>query len=214
MTEKYPLNLNSEFDAVLEKELRIANLATDAANSELCQREIEHLVSQAQAFHTKVQKFVGDLDEVVSNQDIKFGDKLDRLMLLNISLLPIVLAELAPGKLVINTERADQAVRVSSMLKSLETSIYKKRDYESKEEVDLSHPKFQMALDWVMEGVLTSMTNMGIPAQLQQGFIHDFSKRMIGFEEEANKKLRGVSFANLDTVINPLVREFNNERGS
>lgn len=163
-------------------------------------------------FRDNTEKFVGNLNDIVCNEDIKFGEKLDRMMLLNVALIPILLEELSPNKHVINPARSDQALKIHGMIKGLEASVYKKRDIEAREEVDVSHPKFQAAMDWIMEGVLMSMTELGIDDQMQSSFIHNFSQRMVGFEEEANRKLKGTSFQNIDTLDNPLVKKFNDER--
>lgn len=168
-------------------------------------------MDRAKAFVHNANEFMTHLKRIVGDPDAKFADKIDTILSLNVSLIPIVLMELVPGK-VIDKSRTDQANNVANMIRALEASLYKKREFEAREEVDLHHPKFQKALDWIIEGVLESLTNLGVDEQMRGNFIHDFSKRMIGFEDSANRRLKGTSFSDLDSVKNPLVRSFNEGR--
>lgn len=157
-------------------------------------------------------EFTGDLSELVGDDGTKFGDKIDKLLGMHLSLVPLMLLELDPSKNVIDTEKTDHVQKIMGVLKGLEASLYKKRDMEAREEVDLGHPKFQKALEWVAEGVLESLTELKQDQEFQANFIRNFSTRMIGFEESANRKLKGRSFQTLDELKNPLIKEFNEGR--
>lgn len=198
--------MSIDFDLVSPQDLRRLLTQQVEANGELVEA-----TESVNSFITSANLFMAELKRLTEDPEVPFAEKLDGILSLNVNLIPIVLYEMVPGK-VANDSRISVARTLMSMIKGLETSIYKKREVEQREEVDLTHPKFQKAMDWIMEAVLESMTQVGVSDIVKSSFIHDFARRMMSFEAEANKKLKGVSFSSLDTVSNPLVRDFNEER--
>ncbi len=172
----------------------------------------QELLNRALQFREEMSKFTGDLNNLLVDDGTKFGDKIDKLLGMHLALLPLILLELDPSNNIIDTEKVDHIQKIMGVLNKMEASLYKKRDMEIKEEVDLGHPKFQKALEWVVESILLSMTEVKISSEAQGNFIRNFSTRMIGFEESANKKLKGRSFQTLDELKNPLIKEFNEGR--
>lgn len=163
-------------------------------------------------FEKSLSNFKVELDNISSAKDVQFSDQIDFLFKSMSSLLPVLMNELSPGS-AIDSSRADHTMKVVGLMKHLESSLYKKREFESREEVDLSHPKIQRAMDWVIEGVLQSLTESGVQSDVVTTFVHKLGHKMVGFEEEANKRLKGTSFSKLETLDNPLIVEFNKKRG-
>jgi len=169
-------------------------------------------VDLVKSFEDSVSSMTSSLNKIATDPDTKFGTKIDYILTSSIALVPILLNELNPDNKLIDKDRAEHVMRVNSLLTSIQSSMYKKREMEAKEEVDISHPKFQKAMEFMVEVALLSMDDIGVDKGIQSSFIHDFSMKMVGFEDIVNKKLKGISFQDLDTVDNPLVRLFNEER--
>ena len=159
-------------------------------------------------FVESLEKLTESLKQITDSDSTKFGDKADAIMNAMLSLVPELMVELSPDKVEINEARANHIMRINALFVSIQNSLYKKREVENKEEVDLAHPKIQKAIEFIFDGVLESMTAVGISKDLQATFTHDFSLRMVDFENKMNRLLRGTSFQQLDTITNPLVKEF------
>nr|DAX81718.1 MAG TPA: hypothetical protein [Bacteriophage sp.] len=178
---------------------------------ELAKSEIR-AVDLLDDFKESVNKLTESLTQITNSESVKFGDKVDHIMNGMIALVPVLLNELNPENIKIDEAKSNQVMRVNSLLQSIQNSLYKKREIEIKEEVDVTHPKFQKVIEFIVDGALQSLQNINVHPDTQAAFIHDFSLRMVGFEDTMNKKLKGLSFQDLDTVTNPLIKQFNEER--
>ena len=105
-------------------------------------------------------------------------------------------------------KKAYAAERVIEILDGLENSLYKKADYEAREEIDFTHPKIQKAFLFVVEAVIETMKEIGIEPAMIDTFLIEFGFRMVGFEEELTKRMKGLSAQTLDKVENPLLKKF------
>nr|DAR64676.1 MAG TPA: hypothetical protein [Caudoviricetes sp.] len=165
-------------------------------------------------FVESLEKLTESLKQITDSDSTKFGDKADAIMNAMISLVPALMSELAPDKVEIDEVKANHIMKINALFVSIQNSLYKKREVENKEEVDLAHPKIQKAIEFIFDGVLESMTAVGISKDLQATFTHDFSLRMVDFENKMNRLLKGTSFQQLDSITNPLVKEFTDKRNS
>lgn len=170
------------------------------------------VIDLVNSFDDSVKNLTESLKSISEKEDAEFADKINFLLAGMVSLVPVLLQELKPDKLEIDVKKSEHVMRINSMLKDISASLYKKREFEAKEEIDVNHPKIQAVLSWVMEGVFDSMKEVGISDTLKNAFLHNFSVKMVGFEETSNKKLKGVSFSKLDAVENPLLDKFNEIR--
>lgn len=163
-------------------------------------------------FDASLDEFKQQLD-MIAQQDGNFSDKIDFLFRGQSAMLPILMEQLRPNT-TIDSQKSDHTLKVMNAIKGLESSLYKKREFESREEVDLTHPKFQKALEWVVEGMVMKMQESGIGNDVIQTFVHKFSMHLVGFEENANKKLKGTAFNKLESIENPLVEQFVSTRNA
>lgn len=163
-------------------------------------------------FEASVKDFSSALKGLASADDATFADKINSIIGGMIVLVPVLLNELDPEKTEINVKKSEQVMRVNSVLKDITSSLYKKREFELKEEIDVNHPKIQKVMEWMIEAILDSLKDVGVNKELISAFVHNFSVRMVGFEESSNKKLKGVSFSKLETIENPLIDTFNDLR--
>lgn len=170
-------------------------------------------VDLVKKFEDSVDKLTESIRKISTDPDTKFGVKVDYLMTTMIALVPVLMNELKPDKIV-DEARSDQVMRINTLLSSIQNSMYKKREIEVKEEIDVAHPKFQKVMEFMVEAVLEAMEDIGIDGGVQSSFIHKFSTKMVGFEDLMNKRLKGLSFQDLDTVENPLIKTFNDVRKS
>ncbi len=142
----------------------------------------------------------------------KFADKVDLLLDARLALVPFLTAQLRTDGENKVPDRSREINNLLGVISSIESAMYRKRDMEAKEEVDLSHPKIQKALEWVITATTEAMKEVGIPDTQIANYVHKLAQKMVGFEEEANKRLRGVNFQKLDTLDNPLTAIFRDVR--
>jgi hypothetical protein len=152
------------------------------------------------------------LKDLTLNDDRKFADKLDVLLNAKLALLPLLTNQLQTSGERKTPNRTSEVNSVVALIGNIETSLYRKKEMEAKEEVDLSHPKIQKALEWVIEATTISLRDAGVEDALISNYIIKLAQRMVGFEEEANKRLKGVAFTKLETVDNPLIELFQDIR--
>ncbi|GFO76886.1 hypothetical protein BPLS_P4969 [Bathymodiolus platifrons methanotrophic gill symbiont] len=146
------------------------------------------------------------LDIVASNEDVLFNDRVKAIMAGMISLILLLLKQLVDDSDYSDFSafrRAEQITRINKHLIILESSLHKKREFENKEDVDLNHPKFQIALDFVVGEFLSRMDSVGVNVQGRDSVMHELSQKMRGFEVKMNKLLKGVPFSELDSVKTP-----------
>ncbi len=162
---------------------------------------------------------VGDLNLQLqgltdSEDDRKFADKLDVLLNSKLALLPFLTSQLQTKGDKVTPNRTSEVNAVINLIGNIETSMYRKKEMEAKEEVDLSHPKIQKALEWVVEASTIALKDAGVEDALVSNYIIKLAQRMVGFEEEANKRLKGVAFTKLEVVENPLISLFGDIRAN
>lgn len=154
-------------------------------------------------FDSSIVTLENAISEIIIDKQSDFGDKIDAITLGQASLLALSLRDLSPDPRD-HFNRAPKVNQVNAMLKTLQDSLYRKRELEGKEEIDVSHPKIQKVLGWLVEMVLESMRDLGYDESTRLALQHTLSTKIVGFEEAANKKLKGVAFPDLDDLENPL----------
>lgn len=155
------------------------------------------------------------LDIVASNEDVLFNDRVKAIMAGMISLILLLLKQLVDDSDYSDFSafrRAEQITRINKHLIILESSLHKKREFENKEDVDLNHPKFQIALDFVVGEFLSRMDSVGVNVQGRDSVMHELNRKIEGFENNMNKKINRASFSKLPLITTPQVIDFNKKR--
>ena len=166
----------------------------------------------SEEFLTDASAVTENLMLVASNDNVLFGERQNAIMSAMISLFPLLLHELNTDPL--TYKKSEQATRICTHLEKLQNALYKKRESENKVDVDLNHPKFQNALDFIVEGFLDVMNSEGIDSSTKDRIVQSFGQKMVGFEDDMNKRLKGVAFSKLDRIENPLITSFNDKRSN
>ena len=94
--------------------------------------------------------------------------------------------------------------RFASVLNQMISSAVKMREFEIKEEVDVSNPKIQLLFSWFIDIIKDSLEESG---QDKKAFFDVFTSKLINWEEKANKKLSKTSFKAIQqnqNIENPL----------
>lgn len=158
----------------------------------------------ANNFEDSVDSLNQSLLELSQEGDGKFGTKIDVLLEAKLAMIPFLTAQLQTEGDIKTPDRSKQINNLINLMNNIESSLYRKKEMEAREEVDLSHPKIQKALEWVIEATTIALNDIGVENSQVANYIHKLAQRMVGFEEEANKRLKGVAFQKLDTVENPI----------
>ncbi|EJF05932.1 hypothetical protein ThvES_00020030 [Thiovulum sp. ES] len=149
------------------------------------------------------------LTALVTDKNIPFTDKLDEVLKLKtVTMLPAL-------KSFAKSEDSKESRRAMSVAKSLlihlndiEASLYTKRTYELREDIDFNHPKVQKAFEIMLETTITSMQEAGIEPLAINNFINIFGIATVGFEQELSVRMKGISNKSIDLLENPLVTRY------
>ena len=94
--------------------------------------------------------------------------------------------------------------RFSSIINQTISSTTKLREFELKEEVDVSNPKIQLLFSWFIDVIKDSLEESNLD---KKAFFDVFSSKLVGWEEKASKKLSKLTFKAIQQnkeIQNPL----------
>lgn len=158
--------------------------------------------------------FVEGVMKSLSDQKIPVQDKIGGLRNLIVLLLLPQIQPLTDKDEwdIIKSKKANEARQIIYILRDLMKSIYEEQEYTQKEEIDFTHPKIQKAFEFIVEGVLEVLKEMGIPQEQLIEFASRFSTSMVGFESKIDIRFKGISSKALDKVENPLLKIYKNSK--
>jgi len=119
--------------------------------------------------------------------------------------LPTLLAELKnPAYNLFKSRILNQ---FSSIIGDMLASTIKLREFEIKEEVDMSNPKIQLAFSWLLDLIAESLDEVQMDKKI---FFENFAAKIIGWEEKVNKKIGKLTMkaiqASKESFENPLLK--------
>ena len=96
---------------------------------------------------------------------------------------------------------------ITKLSASISSIIFKKKDFEYKEDIDFTHPKIQKSYLFLIQAVYESLVDEGYSEDDISDIMNTLSSKLIGFEEKLNRVLKNVSMNMIDRTANPLVRK-------
>jgi len=132
-----------------------------------------------------------------------FGAKMDSILSLQMLALQPIIQNL--DETLYDERKAHSASRLNGMITHLKDSLIQKQQFELKEEIDLLHPKIQKAFSFLVESFIYVLTEVGVDASTKAMIVNSLSLKIMGFEEEMNNRLKGLSFSMLDNLENPIL---------
>lgn len=159
------------------------------------------------------QDMTNNIAQLLNDSDATIQDKVEGLRSIQIALLAPILDIFKKGDELdyVTEKKATIAENLNYIIDRIINGVYKQQDYIAAEEIDFLHPKVQKAFEFLIQGVLETLKEIVNEDQLQE-FVNRFSTTMIGFEEELDKRMYGVSSKTVDKVQNPLLKRFLDER--
>lgn len=135
-----------------------------------------------------------------------FDQKIDDIDQFNATIIDFVNQTVfASGKNIQLSELNETLRVISSITKNMQSSAFKKKEIEQKDEIDFNHRKIETAFRFLIEAVLQSMGEVGIDENKQNEFSMKLSKKLLGFEERLNNSIGKAHMSAIDTISNPLV---------
>jgi len=156
----------------------------------------------------EAQNTMGHIFDNLTNDNKTFGSKMDSILSLQMLALLPTIQNL--DDTMFDERKAQAAVKLNETINHLKSSLVQKQQFEIKEEVDLQHPKIQKALTFLTEAFFYVLTEVGVDPSVKSLIINSLSLKMMGFEEELNKRFKGVAFSLLEQVENPLLESLPN----
>lgn len=139
-------------------------------------------------------------------KDKSFDEKIDLVDQFNASIIEFVNNNVFSGGRKLELSEFNETLRViSGITKNMQSSAFKKKEIEQKDEIDFNHRKIETAFRFLIEAVLHSMGDVGIDEYKQNEFSMKLSKKLLGFEERLNNSIGKAHISAIDTISNPLV---------
>lgn len=135
-----------------------------------------------------------------------FDQKIDDIDQFNATIVDFVNQTIFSSGKTIQLSELNETLRViSGITKNMQSSAFKKKEIEQKDEIDFNHRKIETAFRFLIEAVLHSMNDVGINEHKQNEFSMKLSKKLLGFEERLNNSIGKAHISAIDTIANPLV---------
>lgn len=135
--------------------------------------------------------------------------KMESIAALQLSVLPTLFEEL--NKTYPSLERSVVASRTNSALNAVSKSIQEKKASELEDSFDAHSPKFQMVLGWFMQLFKESMVENDVDGATVDNVFTSMAGRLEGWEDNINKRMKGVTQKALASVDNPLMEQIKDQ---
>lgn len=153
---------------------------------------------------------MGSIFENLTNDNKTFGSKMDSVLSLQMLALLPTIQNL--DDTMYDERKAQAAEKLNNTINHLKNSLAQKQQFELKEEIDLHHPKLQRAFSFLTEAFFYVLTEVGIDSSTKALIINALSLKTMGLEDELNKRFKGVGFAMLEQIENPLLEGLPSEK--
>lgn len=131
--------------------------------------------------------------------------KMESIAALQLNVLPTLFEELS--KTYPSLERSVVASRTNSALNAVSKSIQEKKASEIEDSFDAHSPKFQMVLGWFMQVFKEAMIENDVDDATVDNTFTSLAGRLEGWEDNINKRMKGVTQKALASVDNPLMEQ-------
>lgn len=205
-----------DFEANMTILLKSANFA----NYEAITTPLVIAFNKARATHTKddtdktphlpflvfaPEVFHKNMMAIVSNFDLPFNEQIDLIQRSMTSLFAILLEDMRVE--IPAFEKSEAATGALKSIVSIQKSLYKEQATVGAQDVDLENIKVQAGFDYVIDASIKSMESQGIAEGVIEDIILALGKRMQGFEEDANRRMRDLNSFEIKALKSPFLPE-------
>lgn len=150
-----------------------------------------------------IQTIQAEIDKLQTS-NLNFNEKLELIIQLKTKLAPSVLKEVFKNSP--NPDISLIATRACGILKNTADLIIKKRELEVSDELNPHSPKFQRSFAWFLELFHSAVVELGLDEVQINNLFASLSSRLVGWEDNLVKQLKGLSSKANEVIENPFLQ--------